>query len=219
MVFHKGNGGLCTLYNIFLHVSAAGDGSFRLQGALYALLYLHFLTHHNVRTHPNGKAHNKAKHYLAKELTLLTHPFLIVLEHLDVVIGKAKRAAPEGAHKKEDDVYICKVAPKEHTAQDGEDYDDPAHGGGAFLLDLALQAKVTDSLPDLLFLQETDNLLAGNHGNKNGRDGRRHGAEAKEVNESHSGEIRPQALKILNEVEDHCIISLKVSVTISFSSK
>ena len=221
MVLHKGDGGLGAFHNVFLHISATCNRGLGFKGALHAFLHFNFFTHHDVRAHPHGEANYESKHYLAKEFSFLTHAFLVVLEHLDVVVGKTKRTAPEGAHKKKDHVDVGEVAPEERAGEDGEDYDDASHGGGAFLLDLSFQAKVTDGFADLLFLEKADNLLSGYHGNQHCGNRRSHCAETQEVHKAHSGEVDPCAFKVFQKVVYHyyCMRSLKVSVTISFSSK
>ncbi len=215
----KGDGGFGTLDHVFLYIAAAGDGGFRLQGALDALFYFHLFPHHNVGAHPYGDAHDEAQDNLAQELSFLAHALLVVAEYLDVVVGKAKGTAPEGAHQEKDYVDIGEIAEQEHAGEDGQDDNDAAHGGGALLLDLVGQAQVPDGFANLLPLQESDDALTGNHGDEHSRYRCHHGAEAQVVHQSYAGEIGSDGLQILKEMINHFRMSLKVSSTISFSSK
>ena len=219
VILHEGEGGLGAFHHIFLHISAAGDGGFRLQGALYALFHFHLLTDHDVGAHPHGEAHDEAQHHLARQFAFFRHAFLAVLEHLDVVVGKAQSAAPEGAHQQQLDIDVAEVAEQEHAAQDGEDDDEAAHRGGAFFLHLIRQAQVSHGFPDLLGPQPVDDLVAGKQGHQHGHHGRCHGPEAQVVHQAHAREIHSLAFQILEQVVYHGNISLKVSFTMSFSTK
>ena len=219
MVLHKGDGGLGALHHIFLYISAAGHGGFRLQPALHALLHFHLFTDHDVGAHPHGKAHDETQDNLADELPLLAHAFLAVLEHLDVIVGKAQGAAPEGAHQQKLHIDVTEVAEQEHAAQDGQDDDETAHGGGAFLLDLVGQTQVPHGFSNLLGPQPVNDFVACKQRYQHSRHGGRHGAEAQVVHQAHAGEVHSHFLQVLEQMVNHCSISLKVSFTISFSTK
>ncbi len=219
MVLHKGDGGLGALYHIFFHIPAAGDGGLRFQGVLNTGVHGHFFTDHNVRAHPHGEAHQQAQEHLADKFAAFRHPFLVVFEHLNIVIGKAQSAAPEGAHHKQLHVDVGKVAEQQHTREDGHNDDDAAHRGGPFLLDLSFQAQVAHGLADLQQLQTTDDALPREHGYQHGRHRRQHGTERQVVHEADAGEIDTDGIQVSEQMINHWASSLKVSATISFSSK
>ena len=219
VVLDEGDGGLGALDHIFLYIAAAGDGGLCLERALDAFLHFHLFADDDVRAGPHGEADDEAQDDLADELSLLAHAFLLVAEHLDVVVGEADGAAPERAHQQQDDVDVGEVAEQQHAAEDGQDDDDAAHRRGALLLDLVGQAEVADGLSDLFFLEQGDDALAGDHGHQHRRHRRHHGAEAQVVHQSQAGEVGSDGLQVLEQVVNHCRMSLKVSSTISFSSK
>ena len=88
------------------------------------------------------------------------------------------------------------------------------------LLELGpVEAQVAGDVADLVTLQDADDPLAHEHGEQDRRHSGHHGAEGQVMHQSHAGDVHPGPLEILEQMVNHYRISLKVSVTISFSSK
>ena len=94
-----------------------------------------------------------------------------MLENLDVVVQEAYSAAPYGGDEQQDGVDAVEPADQQRGSQEGYHDDEAAHGGGAFLLHLALESEVADGLSDLVLLQPADYLASGDEGNKHAYDG------------------------------------------------
>ena len=167
----------------------------------------------------DGQGHEQAQAELEDELAALAHAFLVVLEYFDVVVGEADGAAPDGGADQQQGVDAVEAADQQGGAQHSGDDDQAAHRGGAFLLHLAFQAEVADLLADLQALQFADDGAAGEEGDQHADHGREHGAEGEVVEQTCSGDVESEALQPVYEVVQHDSRVLKVSSTISRSSK
>ena len=142
-----------------------------------------------------------------------------MLEHLDVVVGEADGPAPERGHDEQQGVDAVEAADEQGGAQHGRDDDQAAHRGGAFLLHLAFETEVADVFADLFLAEQLDHLAAGEVGDQHTEHGGEHGAEGQEVEQSGTGDVDPQLLEPVKKVIQHDSRVLKVSSTISRSSK
>ena len=116
-------------------------------------------------------------------------------------------------------VDAVEAADEQGGAQHGRDDDQAAHRGGAFLLHLAFETEVADVFADLFLAEQLDHLAAGEVGDQHTEHGGEHGAEGQEVEQSGTGDVDPQLLEPVKKVIQHDSRVLKVSSTISRSSK
>ena len=225
MALDEGDGGLGGLDHILLLVAAGGDLGLGVHVAVVPLgddfdgRVGHLFPDDDVRAHPDGQTHDEAEGDLPEELGFLGKPFLPLLEHLDIVVGETQGSAPQGAEQQQDHVDVGQVAEQQDAREDGQDDDDAAHRRGPFLLDLPLEAEVAHGFSDLVALEGADDPLARQEGEQHRRHHRHDGAEGQVMHQSHSGDVDPRRLEVSEQVVNHFRISLKVSVTISFSSK
>ena len=87
MVLDKGQSGLGGFHRL-------GFMDFHQFRGLGTARDLHVLVHHDSRAEVHRQAHNDAQTYLANNLELAFQTTLVVVEHLDVVIGKTQCGAP-----------------------------------------------------------------------------------------------------------------------------
>ena len=232
----EGDGGLGGLHRILLLVAAGGDLRLRVHvqvgtsGDDFDGRVGHLLADDDVRAHPDGQAHEEAERHLPQELHLLGEAVvllgvadavlraLLVLD-LEIVVGETQGAAPEGAHQQQDDVDARQVAEQQDAGQQAQDDDDAAHRGNALLELGAVKAQVAGDVADLVALQDADDALAHEHREQHRRHRGHHRPEGQVVHQSHAGDVHPGLLEISEQMVNHYRISLKVSATISFSSK
>ncbi len=163
MVLDEGDGGLGALDHVFVPVAARFYDFF-----LFLFGDGHLFPDDDVVAGPDGEPDDQAQQDLGKQLAVFAHSFLVVLEHFDIVVGEAQRSAPKGAEQEQEHIYIGEVAEEQHSRKDGQDDDDAAHGGGAFLLNLALQAQVADRFANLFALEQGNDFLAHEQGEQHG---------------------------------------------------
>ena len=163
-----------------------------------------------------GKRYHEAQSELQDEFALLAHAFLIVLEDLDVVVREAYAAAPQGGDEQQYGIDAVQTADQQGGAHYGHDDDEAAHGGCAFLLRLALQSEVADVFTYLVLFEPADDLPAGEEADEHTDHQRQHCPERQVMHQSHTGEVYSKAFQPVYKVVEHW---LKISVTISFSSK
>ena len=89
MILDKGQRGLGGLDRL-------GFVDFHQFWSFVAVGHMDVLVHHDGRTQIHGQAHNNTQTHLAHNLELALQALLVVMENLDVVIGKTQCAAPEG---------------------------------------------------------------------------------------------------------------------------
>ena len=171
------------------------------------------------RADADGEGDEQAQAELEDELAPLAHAFLVVLEHLDVVVGEADGAAPERGADEQQGVDAVKPADQQGGAQQRGDDDQAAHRGRALLLHLSFQAEVADLFADLRTLQLADDGAAGEEGDQHADHGREHGAEGEVVEQTCAGDVQAEVLQPFYKVVQHDSRVLKVSSTISRSSK
>ena len=124
------------------------------------VLHRHVFVHHDGRGEVHGEAHNQAEAHLTYNLEFALHALLVVLLDFQVVVGKSERATPDGGHNHQHHIHIV-----EFTEQQAGD-DDTAHGGGALLLHLTLQAEIAHNLAHLHELEAFDDFFAEHDGDK-----------------------------------------------------
>ena len=81
-----------------------------------------------------------------------------MLLDFDIVIAESESAEPDCGDEHQQHVYIAEVAHKEAWDDDGYDYYDATHSGGAFLLHLSFKSEVTDNLTYLHQLQSVNDF-------------------------------------------------------------
>ena len=237
MPLDEGDGGLGGLDHVLLLVAAGGNLRFGvhvqvgtsgddLDGGIG-----HLLADDDVRAHPHGQAHDESEGHLPQEFGLFGESVvllgvpdavraddLLVLQ-LEIVVGEAQGAAPEGAHEQQDDIDARQVAEEQDAGEEAQDDDDAAHGGDPLLELGPVEAQVAGNVADLVALQDADDPLAHEQGEQDRRHRGHHGPEGQVMHQSHAGDVHPGPFEILEQMVNHYRISLKVSVTISFSSK
>ena len=78
--------------------------------ALSRFLYLDVFTDNDLRTEIQGKPYNESQAYLADNLELTVQAFLVLLEYLDVVVGKAQRPQPDCGNQHQYHINIVQFA-------------------------------------------------------------------------------------------------------------
>ena len=135
------------------------------------------LAHHHMVVEVQDQAHNHTQPYLPHNLEPPLQAFLVLFEHLDVIIQKADQSEPYRADNQQDDVHIVEPCEEQHRQQDCTDDDEAAHGGCAFFLHLPLQTQVADGLADLQPPQVINEAFAINRPHRHGDDQGDAGAE------------------------------------------
>ena len=210
MVLDEGDGGLGALDHVFVPVAARFYDFF-----LFLFGDGHLFPDDDVVAGPDGEPDDQAQQDLGKQLAVFAHSFLVVLEHLDIVVGEAQRSAPKGAEQEQEHIYIGEVAEEQHGRKDGQDDDHAAHGGGAFFLNLALETQVADCLANLFAPEQGNDFLAHEQGEQHGGGAGQERPEGQIVHQALPGDVI--CFQQLEQVVYHSVS--KTSFTISLSSK
>ena len=216
MVLDEGDGRLGGLDDIFVGITARGDDVFLLGRAL------HLFTDDDIRTHPDRQPDDETEHDLAQQFRLPRKPVLVLLDGFDIIVGKAQGAAPEHAEAQKNDIDVRQVCKEQDARQDPAEDDDAPETRGLFLQLLSGRGGIHRPLLFLEFplsRELSDEPFPEDQGEDDGRDAGKHGAEGQIVHQSHAREVHAGLLKISEKMINHFAISLKVSFTISFSSK
>ena len=212
MPLHKGDCGCRTLHDI-LHFPAGilGDKclGINIEGVPVAFLdhightcfHRDFLPDDYVVAEPYGHAYRETENHLGQELDLGMQAFLVLFEHLDIVISETESSAPQCREKKKLEIDIGKVAEQQHRNDYRDDNDDSTHCRGAFLLHLALESEIPDCLSDLLSLKPGDNPFTDEEGDKHRGDAGQHSPEGQVGEKPLSGDV--VTLEILEQVVYH----------------
>ena len=110
-------------------------------------------------------------------------------EHLDVVVGKADNATPDGSHQHKDSVDVVQSRKEQHRHDDGEQDDDTSHCRCTLLLELSVQTEVSDILANLISLKQANNTLTQEHHHQQRQDNRHNRAETQESHNTRTGDV------------------------------
>ena len=146
-----------------------------------------------VGTYAYGQCDYHSESELEQEFRPGAHAILIVLEHLDVVIGKPDGAAPQSGDYEEYRINAVQTAYKQGGTQQCHYYYDSSHRRGAFLLHLPLQTEIPYGLSYLLELEFRYNLFAGEICYKHAQDCCQYRPERQIVEQSRSRDVRTYA--------------------------
>ena len=144
----------------------------------------------NVAADAYGQGHYETEAELEHEFSLLRKPFLVVLEHLDIVVGEAYSAAPDRRQDEQLDIDVAEVAYQQYGNQQRNQNDDSTHGRGALLLHLTRKAEVAYAFADLLALQPSDDAASCEKGDQHAQHDGGHGPEREVGHQPDSGESR-----------------------------
>ena len=133
----------------------------QIMGAVGISFNADFLSYDNVVVEAHRQTDYTAQHYLQNELSSFAHAFLVVLEHLYIIIGETDSAAPYSGENQQLSIYVGQVAEKQGGHQDGKQDDDTAHSRGALLLHLTFESEIANRLANLLFLKPSDDSPSG----------------------------------------------------------
>ena len=98
-------------------------------------------------------------------------------EHLDIVVHKADRSAPERGEKQQQRVDAVQTADQQRRAEQ-RDYDDhPAHRGRALFLHLTFEPEVADAFSYLSALQPMYDFTSREEGYEHTEHSREHSPE------------------------------------------
>ena len=106
---------VCVVEVVVLDERDGGDGALHLFAAMRHHLFcaltftLDVLADDGVGTHPERQADDQTEHCLSQQLPDGAHAVLRLL-HLDVVVGKAKSAEPQGGEEHEEHVDVAESA-------------------------------------------------------------------------------------------------------------
>ena len=182
IIFHKGYSGLRSLHRLALvqhcHLVVS------------AVFHLHILVHHDGRTEIHGKTHNQSESYLTHDLEFPLQSVLVVVSHLDVVVGKAEGTEPQRSHNHENHVDIVEHTHQEARNENGNDDNHATHRGGSFLAHLSLKSEVAHNLTHLHQLQAVDNLAANHRGNEKRQHKSHSRAECDVAHQSGTGNVK-----------------------------
>ena len=118
---------------------------------------LHILADKRVGTGPEHKSHDETDADLSHNLVFTLQSFLVLAENLDVVVHETEESEPYGGDEHQDEVDVAHAAKQQGRNQDGNDDDDAAHGGNAFLgSSERVDGFVALRLGDVLALHELD---------------------------------------------------------------
>ena len=147
------------------------------------------LTAPELRHEAYCEAYAQREDELSQQFGFLAQPLLVVLEDLDVIIGKAQASEPQGGNCQEYGVDVVQTAEEQGSGQYGEYYDYASHCRGALLGHLALEAQVPDGLAYLFLLKPGYDLLARHQCHQQGCNAGHHRPEGDVIHKSSSRQV------------------------------
>src|SRR5690606_3510601 len=109
---------------------------------------------------------DKAEAYLSDYLEFSCEALFILLEYLYIIVEKSDQTEPYGGYYQKHDVHVLQLGEQQCRNQDRSYNNESAHGRGALLLHLPLQAEVADFLSHLPAAKKPDELLAKEYGDE-----------------------------------------------------
>ena len=143
----------------------------------------------DVRVPHHGCAQNHAHPHLSNDLEATGQSFLVLLEHLDVVVNEPDGSKPHGAQDHELGVHVGQVREQQGRDEDGPEDDESAHGGGALLVHLAFKPQVPHDFAHLLQLESLNDPLAKQDAHQEARQQAHPGPEGHEIEQTQARQV------------------------------
>ncbi len=124
-------------------------------------LYFYVLADNHLRTEVESQSDDKSQAHLADDFELTVQAFLVLLEYLDVVVGKAQRPQPDCGNQHQYHINIAQFAQQQAGNEYGKNNDDTAHAGYSHLVYAErVDAGITLRFGNLLAFQQVDELIS-----------------------------------------------------------
>ena len=122
--------------------------------------HFHILADDYIVAEEQCEPDDKPQAHLPYHLELAVKALLVVLEHLDVVVGKAQQAEPYGSKQHKHHVHIIKAPYQEAGNEDGDNNDYASHRGNShFVHAERIELCVTLRLRYVPALQQLNEIL------------------------------------------------------------